>query len=73
MENTEIPQIPASEWSGLSTKKQSDRVRSCGGLMIVLWHGDPELIVLSAGGDFEVHPPGTGDKLARLERGRTDK
>jgi len=39
-----IKRIPASEWSGLSTKKQIDMARFYDKL-IVTWQGDDELVV----------------------------
>jgi len=39
-----VKRIPASEWSGLSTKKQIDMARLYDKL-VVTWQGDDELVV----------------------------
>lgn len=44
MENKQTKQIPASEWSGLSTLKQIELVRFYS-IVVVTYHGEPQLIV----------------------------
>ncbi len=66
-DSSKIRTMTASEWSALSTVRQIEAVKEKP--VVVTWHKLHRLFVQHLDGEpYEVHPPGTGERLAGLER-----